>query len=189
MRTRYLAVGAIEILRMLSADAGFAESLQWMFAADEVIETHVELVMRLKLDGPSGPLATEAREVMEMTWRVQNVKLTGDSVLVGKCDRVQARLAGENGEVLQFDSSADEPAMLISPETASIARSPATPTASIEPEMVLARTVPPRPMRAIDPLVTSATARARRPEATMSPATTVILAATSGGTATITSAV
>ena len=54
--------------------------------------------------------------------------------------------------------SADDSARLISPETVSMPRSPATPIASIEPEIVLVRTVPPRPITVIEPLVTSTVA-------------------------------
>ncbi len=66
--------------------------------------------------------------------------------------------------------SADDSARLISPETVSMTRSPATPIASIEPETVLVRTVPPSPITVIEPLVTSTVTPRRSPEATTEPA-------------------
>lgn len=95
---------------LASADGRADEPLRWKFAVGDEFTTRVELIMRLKLDHSSGSLATEAREELELIWQVRNVTLTGDAVLVGKCNRVRARLQDKNGEELQFDSSAGEPA-------------------------------------------------------------------------------
>jgi hypothetical protein len=102
---------AIFIALELAAATGTAQGpLRWKFAADERLESSIAQEMRLELDGPAGKLATVAREELDMTWRVRSVTLTGDAVLVGKCDRVQASLSDADEEGLRYDSASDEPA-------------------------------------------------------------------------------